>query len=83
MTRKRASWRVPKTFSFAPDDIALLEAQQHRLSLTGRIVSESETIRAALWALEAVSEGDLPTLIRGVERRRPGRRGAGEQEPEE
>ena len=61
-----------KTFSLATEDEARLNVLQHRLSYTGRLVSESETVRAALYALLLVPDEELEALLESVPRLKPG-----------
>lgn len=68
----RATWRRVKAFSLSAEDEGLIDLLQHRLSMTGRLVSESETVRAALRALEMVPEGELEGLLQRVPKRKPG-----------
>lgn len=65
--------RQIKSFSFAPDDQALLDAMQERLGVAGRLVNESETVRAGLYALLQMSERELQEILEKLPRLKPGR----------
>jgi SET domain-containing protein len=68
----RKERRLIRSFSLAPGESELLQEMQHKLSMTGRLVNESETIRAGLYALRKLRAQDLEMLLCEVERLKPG-----------
>lgn len=72
--RKKDTWRVVRSFSLAPEDCeALLRAQNRITWMTnGRMLNESEVVRAGIRALLRLHTDDLKNIVEAIPRRKGG-----------
>ena len=71
--RGRKARRVVRSFSLPPSDYEALLKGQYKLSLTGRLMNESETVRAGIQALLQLSPQGMEEILERVPRLKGGR----------
>jgi hypothetical protein len=64
--------RQVRSFSFTQTDLQKLEKAAYRLSMTGRIVNLSETIRVGIDAILKMPDKELEACLERVPRLSPG-----------
>ncbi len=72
--RSPAKGRIRDTFSFPPDDHALIRDLRMRCAKGGEILSRSEIVRTALHVLHGLSDEHVLEAVEQIEKLKPGPR---------